>query len=516
MKFRSRIFFIALLHLFIATLLSAQNNKPVRVELEAVPNSRPYQLLACGQEGAMVIYESKHLKGTNDRNWVLRFYDQNLKERWLQPIPVNRDLELNGMIHYQRVAYLAFLNDDKDPELENLLVYRVDLSDGSYDSVAAKVPGRSGLGKIAAYNDWVYLGLDVPKSSPVVLTINFKHRQVSQAAMEGEKDAVIMDLSVDMVSRELVCVLADYPHEQQQIHLVFMGLEGKIVRQQPMQKNHLDKSLNTCEYRTLADGKAYAVGAYRLQDQQKQRRNTANGFASTGFYISRISALGQEYIKYYKFADFEQFYNAMSSEDIITNRRKLKKLEKAGKELMINYQLLVHDIQPRNNQLVVVAEAYYPQYRTVSTMTYDIYGRLMPTYYNVFEGYRYTNAFVASFNNQGDKLWDNSFELREMLTEGLERRVNTFLLDEEVVLAYSYGGRIASKIIRGAEVVEGVAYDQIQSFHPKDQINDDYGSAMQHWYGNYFLCSGYQRINNGFVASRNKQTVFYLNKIGFR
>ncbi len=92
----------------------------------------------------------------------------------------------------------------------------------------------------------------------------------------------------------------------------------------------------------------------------------------------------------------------------------------------MTYDFLVHNLQVNDDELIIAADAFYPEYRQVSTMSYDFYGRPMPYYYTIFEGYQYFNAFVAGFNKQGELGWSNGIKIWEMKSFQINQKNRSF------------------------------------------------------------------------------------------
>ena len=88
-------------------------------------------------------------------------------------------------------------------------------------------------------------------------------------------------------------------------------------------------------------------------------------------------------------------------------------------------------------------------------------------------------------------------------------------MGDDIILTYSNDGEIASKVIRGNEVIENKDYTPIQTSYNNDKVISDNNSDMEYWYDNYFISYGYQRIKNTSIESKSKRTVFYFNKISF-
>ena len=76
--------------------------------------------------------------------------------------------------------------------------------------------------------------------------------------------------------------------------------------------------------------------------------------------------------------------------------------------------------------------------------------------------------------------------------------------------------KIAAKIIKGSEVIEGVEYYLLESTYVNDKIMKDSKSNMVYWYDNYFIAYGFQIIKNNSLMRNSKRNVFYINKVAFQ
>ena len=181
----------------------------------------------------------------------------------------------------------------------------------------------------------------------------------------------------------------------------------------------------------------------------------------------------------------------------------------------MNYQLLLHDIIIHNQQYVQVAEAYYPEYNTVSYMTYDYYGRPIMQSYTVFDGYKFFNFVVAGFDGDGNLIWDNGSDIWNVKTNFLEEQLTAHFDMNDLVLAYNSEGKIASHVYENGLEIGDLEYAPLELRHKADRLMEDNGSIIIPWHSKYFLCYGYQKIRNNSVANLNKRTVFYMNKVAF-
>jgi hypothetical protein len=84
-----------------------------------------------------------------------------------------------------------------------------------------------------------------------------------------------------------------------------------------------------------------------------------------------------------------------------------------------------------------------------------------------------------------------------------------------MVLCYSSEARIASKIIRGNEVVEKLDFSAMEQMFAEDKMLTDSKNYMVPWYGTFFLCYGFQEIKNINSSENKKRLVYYFTKVKF-
>jgi hypothetical protein len=176
----------------------------------------------------------------------------------------------------------------------------------------------------------------------------------------------------------------------------------------------------------------------------------------------------------------------------------------------------MHDLLVNDGQFIITSEAYSPEYHTYTQMSYDYYGRAFPTSYQVFDGFRYSHAFVAGFDSAGNMLWNNGMEMRDILTKYLNRKLNCqFENNNEIVLFYNANNKVAFKTIKGNTIVENTSYTTLVPKRSTDQPYDEYLGTIEYWYDDYFIATGYQTIRNNSLES-SKRNVFYISKMAFR
>ncbi|MEJ0034407.1 MAG: hypothetical protein WDO15_30565 [Bacteroidota bacterium] len=250
---------------------------------------------------------------------------------------------------------------------------------------------------------------------------------------------------------------------------------------------------------------------------------------SRGVFVANIDPYGEYAIKYYNYADLNRFFNYMKAKREKRVRERIERRKVKGKKMKFNYRLMVDEfLQYGDNQFLMLGEAFYPHYsypsRSVPYGSTYMGGRtnsLMNSSRGdlVFDGYQYTHAVVIGFDKDGNLSWDNSFEINDVRTMNLEQFVKVHPEKNKVSLFYLFDNVVRSKVIQGSEVVEGKAYDQINTGSEDDLVKerDTQQTKLDYWYGHTFYASGIQHIRK-----KNDQTgavrrrVFFINKIAYK
>ncbi|OQA00191.1 MAG: hypothetical protein BWY70_00772 [Bacteroidetes bacterium ADurb.Bin408] len=238
--------------------------------------------------------------------------------------------------------------------------------------------------------------------------------------------------------------------------------------------------------------------------------------ASSGFYCAGLDENKQTFLKLYPYTKFTNFYNFLSDRSQMRIKKKMARRQARGKEYQAKYYVLVNDLIVQEKSLIFLAEAYYPEYETRCETAFNPNGTTYQRCYTVFTGYRVTHAIAAAFDNSGELLWDNSFEVMDVVSYELKPRVKALADGNELLLVYANNGELKSKVIAGGKVVESKNTVKIEAAHSSDKVKENYGSGISYWYNNYFIAYGYQKIKNLSAGNNTKKRVFYFNKIAYK
>jgi hypothetical protein len=297
-------------------------------------------------------------------------------------------------------------------------------------------------------------------------------------------------------------------------YLVRYDTSGSIRREVLIGTQAGDRTFTQVRLAVNTQGNELLMGSYGqgVQGLGQKGRQTDE---STGFFTSHVLNGAQKSISFYNFLELQSAGSIVGESDIMNLKKKALKKKKSIAEYSLDYSVLIHDIMVKSDGYILTAELFSPQYHTESFTDIDFYGRPYTNSYSVFDGYRFFNAVVAGFDPGGKLIWDNYIEIRNVVSPELSPKVTVYPSDSNLVLCYVSDGKIGSKIIRDTVVTEKLDFSPVDMLHPDDKLQSETKGALLHWYGNYFLSSGYQEIKNIAMTSNNKRLVYYFSKLRF-
>lgn len=545
-------FLLSAIVLLNATLCFSQN-APLRVEIEAKKNSDSYNIVPLGKNGLIMFYETDE-KTKGNRTWVFSKFNTNLKEDWSQEIPVQKNNTLikffvddstntlfillgnktalatgsefmtnkvSGTYQVVSVNTLTGTNNTITGEFPKLLSvadfkvinnkasilltnypgYIASCTQGCFNFTC--IPALSGLTvfKFKAFN----INVDLDNGTAKIIPIKYKGNTL-----------ILGSEIIEDTNPYLKMLVRNKPNRKETDHYLYdFSSDGELLKTLKLKPGN-GKDVTSAKYQKTGTNEAIMIGTYTQFKKKGFTFNPASNDAmglnntSQGMYFCKFDGESQEYIKYYPFTKFENFFKFLGEYATKVLNKQNKKAAKKGKEINVNYNLLVHDLILKNGEYIMIGEAFYPQYHTTCYTTCSG-GKCTQQCYTVFDGFRYTHAAIAAFDKDGEMLWDNCFEIEDILTYNLKERVKVMHDGDDIILAYSDDGYIKSQIIRGSDVIQGKEATKIETSKEGDKVKSDWSNDMAFWYDNYFLAWGYEKIKD---KEKNKRNVFYFNKIG--
>ncbi|GAB2772307.1 hypothetical protein GCM10027275_13970 [Rhabdobacter roseus] len=516
-----------LLFLFLPGTSPAQGVK--RIELPLNGDHDAYQTIPLGNKGVLLVSQpSKH-------TYNVQKFDTNLEREWSIDGSIKQNLDYVASTYDGQAVFLLFSRFRSSI----YQIVKVNIGPGFVETFTINTLDRFQITDFKTLGYSLFMAGMVRNEPVLVYTdLNTLKTKVLPSAIKGS--SAIQAIEIDTTHRLVNVSFAVKKGRQTKIVAHAYDETGQLYTQVSVDPED-DYSLLSGRLQVMNDSVRYVIGTYGYRNMQ-----TAQAAASQGLYISKIVSDRVAFTQYHSFTDFRNFFKFMNERQQEKMERRIVKKKEAGGDVKLNYRLLVHDIIPKDNQFILVSEVFYPEYRyqnpsMMGMGTYygnpwmfgsplggGLYNPWMwnPLYGNrgaysqqVFDGFVYTHAVVAGFDQNGRLIWDNSINFNNIKNMELREKINVQSTDNgRTQLVYSQNGAILSKIIQGESVVDTDRKVPLETSLEGDKVRKTTTDDVDHWFDNYYLAWGEQRITNasaGDAQSRGRRTVFYLNKISF-
>ncbi len=497
--------------LVLPTLGYAQLEQPQRFEKELVGYESEYDIILGGTEGVILYRTLNEYDKKGGQLWDFVLLDTALNVRWQKRLYMEKNISFKGF-DYSMESYF-FLFQQTTGNSKDLKLLQMMGANGDTLRYTIKNMVPLSLTEFEVTDGASVLG-GYYNNEPVVIHYDFDSKKTKVLPGIFGSKTELVQLKVDDHSIT-VMVSGRTFDKRNTLTIKSYSINGDYLNTYTFNPE-FDKGLIFGRIADVEDIANLVVGTY----------GSKRSDFSQGLFLGIVNDENQQQIEYINYGDFENFFNYMKAKrkKRVSDRIDRKKIK--GKKIKFNYRLLVHEVFKQGDTYILLGEAFYPKYTTSTTYgsgmgstQYSSYGFNDYSPAN-FAGYRYTHGVVAAFDSNGKMIWDNSFEIEDVLSYSLEQFIHAAFIDEGIILLYLYDNQIRSKIISGSEVVEGKKFDDLKLSFQDDKVNA-YSSSkiggLEKWYGNTFIAYGVQRIKNlrdsGVKLNRK---VFYINKINYR
>ena len=502
-----------IIFIFISTTdgLIAQTKKPIRAEIETKNDADPFYIANISNGGVIVINRLNEFLDRKTQNWAFTNFDNNLQKKWIKKIPLNNDLSYQGFDFDEDTIYFFFHKENKKSNDNNLTIIAFDRVKNGNSISNIQISEKTRLTTLKVFNHTAFF-TSANKDKIFLNIFNFKQRINKEIDIDDSKDLDVEDLEIDTINHKIFIVQKkEISRKDNKLILKEFNIEGTMLSTKEILNNDDSKKILTASLAFLKDGKVALTGSYNLSGEKPNVYNETSVLEAAGMYYVKIESNNFRF-KYFNFLIFDEINKYLNKREIA----KIKKMQESKeKEFSLNYMLVEHDLIQNNGKLIMLSEAFYPEYRTVSDMSYDYYGRMVPTSRTIFDGFRYTNAFILCLDEDGNILWNNLFDIWNIISMEVKERVSIMPLKDEYVFAYNNEGELVYKTISDSVTISEIDNTKLELPYANDKIMENPSANIEWWYDNYFLCYGLQIIKNNALANKSKRTVFYLNKIIF-
>lgn len=504
---------IVSLLVIIPALLQAQNKKVVRTEIETSEDAKPFNIVNLDKSGLITLTKLNEFIDRKTQNWSFTFYDNMLQRKWTKRLPMSEDFSYQGYGFEKDTAYLFFYKENKRSTENNLKIIAFELTKGNNLHIDTLLTDKAKLTTLQFYQQFAYYTIE--NKSKISLGINnLAQRTHKELVIDNSDGTNVENLKIDTINQAIYLLIKkEISKRENKLILKKYNFEGTELSSIDINNTDETRKLLTGMITLLKDSFICITGSYNLSDEKSTNNAETSILEAAGMYFIKIEGNLIKPIRFINFLSFKNINRYLNKREA----SKIRKMEenKTKKDFSLNYLLIEHEIIQQNDNLIMVSEAFYPEYRVISDMSYDYYGRMTPTSRTIFDGYRYTNAFVLCLDENGNTKWNQLFDIWNILTMEIKERVSIMPLNEDLLMAYNDDGEVIYKIMNDTTTASDIENLKIEMSYANDKAMSNASANIDYWYGSYYLVYGIQTIKNNSLANRSKRTVFYMNKVSF-
>ncbi len=495
---------------------SSYIDKPERVEIPAKSTDETYHVIPVGSTGVLLYFKSVETVNDSLTKWYLSLYDKDLHPLWAKSIPLKTGLEAKDFSLEKDTLTLLFLASEKTKGTTGVeLMVRVEYKSGKITGTRYAITGNAIPIKFLTCQGHAYIGYDLKNEPAHIQVTDLGLGKVADCQLTTQGTiSTLTGFIIDTLSNTIYATIRKTLSKNNVISdLLKINFSGTIVSETEISTISPLWEIKNPQMILVNPDDLLVIATYSSSGRAGKNEMQKG---SSGFYSCRIKSGVQTDIQFKNFLELKNSQNIVGERDMDAIKKKVVKKKQSINDYATELNLLVHPLIIHNDQVIFMGESYIPEYHSENFTEFDFYGRPYINTYNVFDGYRYTNAIIAGFDKSGNLKWDNSMEIRNLISPDLNPRVDIFCSSSDtMVLCYSSEARIASKIIWKDDVVEKLDFSAIDQLNPEDKMLTESKNYMIPWYGPFFLCYGYQEIKNINSAENKKRLVYYFTKVKF-
>lgn len=167
-----------------------------------------------------------------------------------------------------------------------------------------------------------------------------------------------------------------------------------------------------------------------------------------------------------------------------------------------------------DNDFMLIAEHVFPEYRQSSADGHS---------YSVLIGYKYMRASIMKFNEEGEFMEQEEFDMKKSYFSGRTIRPHLSVFpahkatsrNKKYMLVMSHESNILSATMEDGKIKGRLRTERLSSKYSEKRIKKAEGNKTFHWYDNVFLATGEVLVKKSGKFLSGKEKKYYFNKIVF-
>ncbi len=411
-------------------------------------------------------------------------YNQHLALIWQKPVDVPTNSQFLRGITQHQVCYLLFAGQKKD----EFVLARINTGTGKQTISKHKLPENLSfrINGMTALEGYLFL-TGSQNDRLVVLYLNPDSPEILKIPAIYDQFSALSEYRADTVARRLEVVLAESNGLKGRLQIKRLAPDGRLFSVNFLQ--HPDYNYLTGRLSSADSSSKIIAGTYSFRDLRYAQ----------GFFTGPFLPKNEQELKYHDFTVFTHYFDYLKPGRQEKVRRQVARSRGTRKLYQLRNRMLVHRLYPFANGYLLVGEMYYPHYQNEGMSR------------GIFDGFEFTQAVVAAFDNQGNLRWENSWPLQNIRVLDLQENITVGLTGNVSILCYPDNEKIRYKIFKDNQLVPNDKFINISTLVPGEKILGTEPEGVANWYHNNFIAYGVQSIR----GVSGHRAVFYLNKIAF-
>jgi len=495
-----------------------------RIEIDVKDNYENEDVYPLGSKGLVITGKNKH-SAEKKYEYKYDFYDNNFKLQNTESENVSKKQKLKAQIKSNFGIHSLFFG-----KKEAFTIVSYNRETNKTSKCEGNFPKKfNAFGFKSNNKNLVVLG--EIKRAMYLLTIDWNTGEYKQTPVEVQdvkaKDLIIINFEIIEGTDETAITCSQrISRKIYETKILIYSAEGEMKQTVNVSEGHQFNFVTISvaktdenNYSLTGTYSIYPISiatGYYVQDELKadngiSKNEARNGVLfnlSIGIYFGKISNGRLKDFSTHPYTSLDNFFKYLSDKNQDKIERRKLKAEEKGKEYEFKALMTSHPLIKFGEDYFYLGESYYPTYITSTNSK----GERNST----FNGYQYTHAVLICFDKNGNKKWDQVFELNQWENPFYVKKYVKYIKNgnsNTIDLVYSNYYKIVSKSFdANGNVVREISGKSIETLNEAEKISNA-TSNMSYWYENYFIVYGYQKIKN--TEDKSKRKVLFFNKIKF-
>jgi hypothetical protein len=467
-------------------------NKSLEIDLPLNAERPDYTIIPLNTDGFILQERIEPSFGKKELVWNTKKYSINMDLIWNNDILIPTDMEYILDCLINNCYYLCFKagNDTK------IKILKLDTHKGDIDWIEGDLIGIQEIYQMKIVGNTAFFSGEF-QGRDVVMGLSFFEKKVKALNGLYANHMQVIEIEADEENKELHIYSKNRYKRACQLQLRVFDEEGYAISTTNLE-NETKKIPFNGRLNKVVNNESLMIGNYaRFCDNFSQ-----------GIYIKKIQDNAVIKSKYIDFSEFNNFFNYLNPKRQKKVKEKITKKKQAGKPIKFNYSMLVHKLYHYSDQLVMVAEIYYPEAKNAGQATYTLNGRDLTPY-----NYRFTHTIICGFDKEGNKIWDNCLPMKSLTSTYLNEQVQMTRVDNKYVLAYPEDGKIKTQVIEDDKTIK--EKEIFEMVGKKNSFwDEDSNGNLSAWHDQSFLYWGYKTLPN--TNNPNGRKVFFIDKLTYK